>query len=242
MTGKRLIAALCMSVAAVSVAHAQGSACPVQLSESEFQRFLEITTQSEYLDNGRNFIVKWASDPHITVHGTPTAADRATLQNVVDELSALTNGIEIDIVAKGGNIDIYFVPRADYAEISLTGFGHERDDWSGIEAYFVYWYNEINEIYRGGVLINSTGDPNVRASSIREEITQLLGLANDVYGDPLSIFDPDLNLLSYSPTDERLIAALYCESLLPGMTADEIRPFLVGAAGKAPTVPTVSAK
>ncbi len=234
MMRRRLVVALALSAIPFSASHAEEGACPVQLSEAEFERFLAITTQSEYLDDGRNFILKWTEDVRIAVHGSPTTADLATLQDVVDELNALVDGIAIDIVAKGGNIDLHFVPRANYAEIALSTFEHDRDDWTNIEAYFVYWYNGINEIYRGGVLLNSTGNADVRASSIREEVTQLLGLANDVYGDPLSIFDPDLNLASYSPTDERLIAALYCESLLPGMTADEIRPLLVGGSGKAP--------
>jgi hypothetical protein len=55
-------------------------------------------------------------------------------------------------------------------------------------------------------------------SLTREEITQALGLPNDVDGERQSIFDQIGDPPEYSATDRRLIQALYCDNVRAGMT------------------------
>ena len=64
---------------------------------------------------------------------------------------------------------------------------------------------------------------------LREELTQTLGLQNDSYQYPNSVFqeDPQYTPVAYSSVDEEVIRLLYDQKIKPGMNGEQVRKALI---------------
>lgn len=185
-------------------------------TEEQIDYFEEIAFGAEYGDSVPN-IVKWVKDVRIKVIGQPTAEDRATLEQVIQELNELVQGIKIILNSDNYNVEMYFVPESEFSR-------YESNYRPVNYGFFWYWWNNNYEITRGRVLISTTGmTQRQRNHIIREEVTQLLGMAQDSYQYPESIFYQGwTETINYADIDKAVIRMLYQPSIRPGMTQESV--------------------
>ncbi|MGV0864370.1 DUF2927 domain-containing protein [Mycolicibacterium sp. XJ652] len=187
---------------------------PSKSPQESLDYFLEVAFGSEYGRSTRE-IRKWSIDPRINVHGTPTPEDLATLTEVVADLNALIDTVTLDVVESGGNVDVYFAPESGFAEI-------EPNYVPGNSGYFWAWWDAGGQITSSRVLVASDVTQVARNHLIREEITQMLGLMNDSFSYPDSIFYGDPSAIeSYADLDEYVIRELYRPDVHAGLGVDE---------------------
>lgn len=184
--------------------------------------FREIAGAAEF-GGDAGVLHRWEGDLRIAVHGNPTARDLRTLDAVVADLNELIDLVEVTVVAGDPNVDIHFVPVEDFASI-------EPNYVEGNLGYVYIWWDADGEVYRARILISTTGvTPQERSHLIREELTQGLGLLNDSWLYPSSIFYQgwtDTN--RYTRLDRLVIEMLYRPELSAGMSIDEAREILAG--------------
>jgi len=178
----------------------------------ELEYFSELAFGSEYRGSIEG-LHRWEGDIRVKVYGQPTSADLRTLREVTQELDALTSGVTLVSASDNPNLEIYFVGESQFKTIEpdyvATNFG-----------FFRVWWDRNGAIYRARILISSDGISQVvRSHLIREELTQSLGLFNDSWKYPTSIFYQGWTAANeYSSLDRTVIGWLYLPGLSPGMT------------------------
>ena len=181
---------------------------------------IEIALGNEFGDSEAR-VHKWKTDVVFRVMGTPTNSDSAVLNAVLAELDGLIGTITIsrdDDAANG--VPVHFVPVSEMSQI-LPQYE------TGNSGFFWHWWDGSGHLYDGVVLIGSDVFEPKRHHIIREEITQLLGLAMDSFRNPTSIFqqsDTDVN--RFAPLDEAVISLLYDSRVQSNATAAEMKAAL----------------
>ena len=193
---------------------------PTQTIKTQFARnrysydakkyFLDIAFGPEYYVSGNKclevnpYLHKWTNDITIRIQGYPTNTDIETVNSVVEQLNDLTQTINISTVEKGGNIQIYFVPENQFAEILPS---YIPTNWG---FFWVLWDSKGN-IYRSTILVDSSRiSQRARNHLIIEEITQSLGLMKDSYEYIDSIFYQGFTYSqSLTPLDRDIVELLY---------------------------------
>jgi hypothetical protein len=185
-------------------------------TQEEIDYFLEIALGTEY-GTSKTSIKKWTDNIKIRVQGTPTDVDTQTLNQVVDELNDIIDGIELAVVSQNPNIEIHFLPESEFSSIDPnyvpTNYGFFWVNWS------------INgSIYHARILISTDHvTQQERSHLIREELTQSLGLMKDSYRYPDSIFYQGwTEVTRYLPIDGTVIEILYRSEIRPNMTGEEV--------------------
>ena len=187
---------------------------------------MDIALGSEFGDQTRR-IKKWERDIVIRVHGAATDQDYRTLETVTKELNQLIQGVKISLlderakIAKTqANLEIYFAPESHFASILPA---YEPTNYG----FFWTWWQE-QSIRTAKILIASEGiTQKERSHLIREELTQSLGLMQDSWNYPESVFYQgwtDVN--EYSDLDRRLIQMLYNPRLKAGMDDKAVQDVL----------------
>lgn len=185
-------------------------------TKEEMEYFFEIALGTEYGTSEAN-IKKWTENIKIMVQGAPTEVDSQTLNQIVDELNGILNGIKLAVVSQNPNIEIHFLPESDFSLIEPnyvpTNYGFFWVNWS------------INgSIYHARILISTDHvTQQERSHLIREELTQSLGLMKDSYRYPDSIFYQGwTEVTRYLPIDSTVIEILYRSEIRPNMTGEEV--------------------
>jgi len=181
-------------------------------TEAELAYLAAIAGQAEFGPEGGE-VHKWVEDLRILVIGDPTRRDREVLDNVIGDLNELLDPIELTLVESDPNVEIHFVPQADFASI-------EPNYVPGNMGFIYIWRDGAGAITDARVLISTTDlTPAERAHLIREELTQGLGLLNDTNDYPNSMFYQGWTTTNrFAPIDRALIEMLYRPELVPGMT------------------------
>lgn len=177
----------------------------------EIDYFQEIAFGFEY-GSASEVIRKWAENPRIRVFGNPTAEDQAVVEGVVGELNQLMEEVQIELVTSGATVEVHFGPITSFPTILPS---YVPGNWG----YFSVWFDGQGAITRSVVLIaTDVTDQDARSHLIREEVTQMLGLAKDSNHYSNSIFySPWTTTHSYDPIDEALIEMLYRTETLKGL-------------------------
>jgi hypothetical protein len=206
-------------------------------SEDEVTRyFLEVAFGAEYGSTNAR-IRKWDTARSIKIrvnrtYGTPTAADEATLNQVVGELRQLT-GLNLTIADRNPDIEIYFAPQYKFKQI--------EPNYRPLNSGFAWvWWNE-NTITRSRILISSSNiGQKERSSIIREELTQSLGFLRDSEKYADSIFYQGWNeVTEFSTLDKAIIQLLYSKDqagrdlIRPGASREEVARILAQKASAA---------
>jgi hypothetical protein len=157
-------------------------------------------------------IRKWGENPRIRVLGDPTAEDWAVLQDVLSDLNSLMEEVQVELVDTDPTVEVHFAPVSQFPTI-LPSYVQ------GNLGYFSVWFGSDNKICRSVVLLASDAVGQLgRSHLVREEVTQMLGLAKDSRLYLNSIFQQAWTTTqAYAPIDEALIEMLYRPELLPGM-------------------------
>lgn len=159
---------------------------------------------------------KWTGDVRIKVYGTPTGADREALGQVVAELNGLLGDVHLQVTDGDGNLEIYFLPEPQFASVEPAYVPVNL-------GFFRVWWDNTGGIHRARILIASQGiTQQERSHLIREELTQSLGLFQDSWRYPDSIFYQGWSdITAYSDLDRTTIGLLYDSRLDPWMTPNE---------------------
>lgn len=187
--------------------------------------FREVAGAVEFGDGG-GVLHRWEEDVRIAVYGSPTPEDRAALDAVIEDLNGLDLPIHLAVVEADPNVEMHFAPVEEFPDLEPN---YVPGNWG----YVYIWWNGAGEIYSGRVLISTTGvTPRERAHLIREELTQGLGLLNDSWLYPESIFYGEwTDVGAYTPIDRQVIEMLYRPELAAGMSIDEALDILAGLKG-----------
>lgn len=218
-----------LSLIALSLAlSACNDSAPVEpvraFSEEAIDFYVEVALGTEYGDTSP-VVRKWMEDLRVRVEGNPGPADLAELERVMDELNQLRSGskIRFAIRAQSSNLTIHFTPEANFDEI--------LPEYVPVNSgFFWFWFNRENEITSAVILIDNTDaiSQTARNHLIREELTQVLGLANDSPRFPNSIFHttPPPLPTEYSRLDREVIEIHDLQEIRPGMTETDVRTTL----------------
>ena len=188
-------------------------------TQAEIDYFLEIAMGPEFpKSSSESKIRKWQGDINIQYSGAPTSQDLATLESVVRELNTLTNGeIHLQLVNHNPNITLHFAPLSQFAQLEP---GYQPGNYG----YFWDRWDENNTLNHANVLVTTTKvTQKERSHLIREELTQSLGLMQDSYKYPDSMFyQPWTDPTEYSAMDRVLIRMLYSPQVKAGMTKAQV--------------------
>jgi hypothetical protein len=166
--------------------------------------FNEVVMNTEF--NGpRKTAYTWKTDMKIYVNGEKPEYLMSELKRIVDELNDIINPIDIKIVSSPAeaNYTIYIGSHVDFKnKYKLLEPQRLEKNWGYFELYahsgimYVDTYRNGNEVTQKHLL--------------REELTQSLGLLNDSWEYPESIFYQGWTYTTeYAPIDRELIDMLY---------------------------------
>jgi hypothetical protein len=183
--------------------------------------FKEVSLGFEY-GNAAGLTRKWTKPMVVFVAGNPDSEHLAELDRVTTELNGLfTDGFQIRITEKreDANFVMYFGSRERFTELypaDAKTVAHS----SGL--FHIFW-NKSNEITRGYLFIHTVGTSLVeQRHTIREELTQALGLGKDSprYSD--SIFQAGWTTpTEFAAVDRELIRLLYHPQMTAGANEAE---------------------
>ena len=182
----------------------------------EIDYFLDIAFGSEF-GEATPLLRRWpsGSGPLIRMNGTPSTADREVLDSVIAEIDRLAPGLDIELVADFPTVEMHFVPQSEFATLlPQAPAGNNGLVW--------LWWGGDQYLFQSVVLISTTTAETLRAHIIREEVTQMLGLLQDSFLYPESIFYQAFSdVTEYLPIDRAVIDLLHRPELRVGMTATE---------------------
>ncbi len=126
--------------------------------------------------------------------------------------------------AKSPQIEIHFIPQGQFKD-------YIPEYVDGNIGFFCVHWNGAGACTRATILIASDVTSQAeRLHAIREEITQSLGLMQDSYTYPDSIFYQRWTPgTEFAPIDRTVIRMLYSKQIRPKMTAEQAREVLSGS-------------
>ena len=183
-------------------------------SIEEINYFYETALYNEELGEQPHFIVKWKHDILISIFGDTLVGDHARVQDVIEQLNALSLPIGISMTPDTtvANLRVRFGNKQQLnLANSVRGHANITATKRGIAQYAdVEIVNDTPEKIRDNVH---------RQSIILEEITQSLGIPADSYAYPRSVFYEGWNReIQLSEIDKRIIQLLYEPSIPVGCT------------------------
>jgi hypothetical protein len=193
--------------------------------------FKEVALGFEYGD-ASGVTRKWKAPMKVFITGRPTPALEKEVHRVVTELNELfSDGFEIQITDRreASNFVMYFGTRQEFSSIYPADTKNVATS-SGL--FHIFW-NSNNEITRGYIFIRTenTSEQEQR-HTIREELTQSLGLGKDSARYPESIFQGSWTTpTDFAPIDRELIRMLYHPLMHTGANSDAAERVMVEILG-----------
>lgn len=167
---------------------------------------------------------KWADDVQIRLQGLVGQEDVAVLNAVTSELNEL-GPPRMSIVTDDStqtDLLLHFGPQSSFPEVL-------PDYVPGNAGFFWMFWNERSEIFTAIVLIDNSESisQTFRNHLIREEMTQVLGLARDSFRFSNSVFyEGETTPQAYSEIDRTAISIHKLDKVRPGMTEVQVRGLL----------------
>ena len=177
--------------------------------------FCDVALDSEY-GSSDNLVIKWASPIRYSVTGAAGEEHLALLKELIDELNTVPGfpGISPAQSVEEANLKIHFVSYAEMTEATGGNFN----------GYASVWYDGEHMINRGDIYYSTEMDPESFPGVISEELCQSLGLLQDTYDYPESIFyQYHTDAQRPSALDRAVIELLYRPEILPGMDEEAVR-------------------
>jgi len=172
--------------------------------------FQMVALGTEY-GNGIPLVKKWVEPMQIYVSGTPDTTLLTELNSIIEELNALfTDGFYIEQVTDSlaANYHIFFGDAALYKRQYPEVVPYLKEN----RGLFTIHTNANFNITSGHMFVDITDVIPLRYQKhiLREELTQSLGLANDIKYYPNSIFyEKWTDVQEYSDLDMETIRLLY---------------------------------
>lgn len=170
-------------------------------------------------------LAKWAGPVvGINVQGRQSPALIGLASKHVQSLATLT-GLQFRTLKPGEtipSIDLVFLKRAEMGNINGPNIDQAviRSMASDptMVCYFLTWKLPPEIIVKAMVVVNVEADPARIDACLLEELTQVMGLPNDVSAYWTSMFNPNDASTTHSPWDALYIKTLYDPRLKPGMS------------------------
>jgi hypothetical protein len=188
---------------------------PGGYAADEIDYFTAIAFGAEIGDSSP-FLRRWRSDTDlaIRVNGAPTPDDLVMLDAVLAEISRLTP-LQFEIVDDLPAVEVHFVPRSQFQTVLPQA-------QTGSDGFVWAWWAADDHFTSCLVLIATDLSQSLRDHVIREEVTQMLGLLQDSFLYPESIFYRSPSIVTeYLPIDRAVIELLYRVELAAGMTSTQ---------------------
>ena len=169
--------------------------------------FNKVAYGSEF-DGGNTSLSKWNQDINIYVVGEKRDYLMSELNDIVSELNGLISTINITIVdnESDANFFILFGSSQDYNNYDSESIGYTEHN----QGLFIAYGGENLTKATMYVDIERTSTNDGQKHLLREELTQSLGLCNDSYDYPESIFYQGwTETTEYAEIDKELIQMLY---------------------------------
>ncbi len=206
-------------------------------AEEIISYFNETVMSSEYYDGDEpECLRKWQAPISYFLEGNVTEEDLALIERLTGTLNEITGfpGIHAAAKEEDANLVIRILPTDEYTEYALERIGDENTDGYATGWYSGYVYSQ------GEVGICDDIDRETKNSVILEEIIQCMGIFNDSYTYPDSLFYQGFNTPQW-PTDMDwlMVQLLYCPELEPGMTDEEATAVLRGLLSDVAAAPAI---
>ena len=209
--------------------------------------FIQVVFGAEYasLTTKPEVISKWSGPVvGINVQGRALPDRIALASKHIHSLAKLT-GLQFRSFKPGDaipNIDLVFMKRAEMGNIKGAGLDpaviRSMASDPTMVCYFLAWHSPPERIVKALVVANVEADLARLDACLLEELTQVMGLPNDVQAYWTSMFNPHDVSTEHSPWDALYLKSLYDPRLKPGMTPAEaaaiVRPIFAEALSKAP--------
>ena len=178
-----------------------------EFSPEAKEYFNKVAYGSEF-DGGNTSLKKWNQDINIYVVGDKRDYLMSELNDIVSELNGLISTININIVDNepDANFFILFGSQQDYNNYDEQSIGYTENN----QGLFIAYGSENLTKATMYVDVNRTSTNDGQKHLLREELTQSLGLCNDSYDYPESIFYQGwTETTEYTEIDKELIQMLY---------------------------------
>lgn len=189
-------------------------------SAEDISYFKEIALKVEY-GTQMYRIHKWTEELRLKIIGDPDVQDKHALDTTIQTLNKLSENLKLRYAQDNerANVEVYFIPHAEFLKHTSVEEVVLESNW-GLGAV---WWNGQGEIYQAEILI-AIDRPSVeeRAHLIREELTQTLGVLNDSWEKPESIFYQGWGAQDYTELDKKVVQILYDERIRPNMKEEEL--------------------
>ncbi len=189
--------------------------------------FNEVALGFEF-GNATKVTRKWTQPIKLKIDGIISEELDEELNDIIEEINELTSDsfrIEFAPNLFDFNVRIFFGSGSDYGDLN-PGANDFINNNLGL--FFVNW--DANQNLVSGDMYVDTERAGLAAQLhlLREELTQLLGLANDSKLYPESIFQQSWTLADeYAPIDRELIRLLYHPRIVSNLSRNEVTDILV---------------
>ena len=189
--------------------------------------FIQTALYTEYGENGTmtdQLLCRRVHPVYYRIIGSHTAEDLTVIEALAETLNRIEGfpGIYPATAEQDANMTLTFLTREEMD-------GRTAHVGTGFDGYVTYyWYTDTHEIHTANILYCTDMTGSLRSGVLCEEIIQSLGLSNDSYTYPDSLFYQGYSEISWpSELDWTLVELLHHPALRPGMTEDEVRQVLL---------------
>ena len=194
---------------------------------AKHQYFLEVAFGNEF-SGGYSNIRKWDMDLKVFVPEKQYDYLNDELDRILSQLNPLLTNIEIQLVTtrEEANYIIYFGDRNTYVSTyEPQAVNLVENNWG---LFWIYWDGNFS-IYQGSMYVDvvRTLDQDCQKHLLREELTQSLGLMDDSFEYPSSIFYQNWTCgTEYAAIDKAIIELLHDPKITSGMSRAAVIEYL----------------
>ena len=170
---------------------------------------------------------RWSQPMRIHIKGNPSSYHIEEVKNVVNDIRSIAHeNFRIELVEDQGlaNMFIFFGSQKDY----LLHFPDASKYLNDNDGFFMTYHDKDFNTYSGHVFINiERNHSKIHRHITREELTQALGLGNDIpYYSNSIFFESPSDVTSYSKLDKEVIRLLYHPKLVSGLGKQSVENIL----------------
>ncbi len=201
------------------------------LAVTPFERdaFLELALRPATTSTRTPVLQRWARSPQLHVTGNASAEDLVRLAESAQRWSLII-GLNIAVSPQAGNVDIHFVPRADFGRLLEV----EHVDATAVGLTRLRIDPRHAGVITGATVVIADDDLQVsRNRTIAHELGHAVGLQHSTCASSLMDGSSDgSRSVRWSPNalDVRVGSLLYDPRLAPGVTARDLDELLVPSA------------
>lgn len=221
----RYLIGLACAASLLAGAQAHGEELRPQLDDM-VRHFGHVLFGSEYgIAEGQKVVAKWHGEVGITIQGRATADMGKMASRHLTGLMELT-GLRFKQRPPGSpgqSIDLMFMKRKEMPQLVRQLQGRDAQAMKTMISdptmvcFFLSWKKPEQRIVKSIVVINVERDPVQLNACLLEELTQVMGLPNDVDAYWPTLFQPNDVSTSWSRWDRLYLKTLYDPRLKAGM-------------------------